>query len=270
MDKEKYYVISFSGGKDSTAMLLRLLELGSQINEVVFCDTYKEFPQMYKHIEGIKKVVEDHKIKFTELRSDKTFDYWLLEYEPKRRNLEAFRQKYGDAKGYSWADTRIRWCTNIMKIGLMDKYFKELNKQYQVITYIGIAADEEKRMERKNQKKQGNKYPLVEWGWSEADCLEYCYSLGYDWDGLYKIFDRVSCWCCPLKSLEEMRKLRKHFPDLWEELREMDAQTWRQFRKDFSVEELEKRFAFEEQRISEGKSIKNREFYAELKTILGR
>lgn len=27
MNKENYYVVSFSGGKDSTAMLLRLLEL---------------------------------------------------------------------------------------------------------------------------------------------------------------------------------------------------------------------------------------------------
>lgn len=47
MEKEKYYVVSFSGGKDSTAMLLRLLELGEPINEIIFCDTYKEFPQMY-------------------------------------------------------------------------------------------------------------------------------------------------------------------------------------------------------------------------------
>ena len=42
-----YYVVSFSGGKDSTALLLRLLELNEPIDEVIFCDTYKEFPQMY-------------------------------------------------------------------------------------------------------------------------------------------------------------------------------------------------------------------------------
>jgi tRNA(Ile)-lysidine synthase TilS/MesJ len=44
MDKEKYTVVSFSGGKDSTAMLLKMLELGEPIDEVVCCDTYKEFP----------------------------------------------------------------------------------------------------------------------------------------------------------------------------------------------------------------------------------
>lgn len=42
--KPIYYVVSFSGGKDSTAMLLRLLELNYPIDEVVCCDTYKEFP----------------------------------------------------------------------------------------------------------------------------------------------------------------------------------------------------------------------------------
>lgn len=64
---QDYYVVSFSGGKDSTAMLLRLLELGEQIDEVVFCDTYKEYPQMYRHIEKVKKIVEDAGVKFTTL-----------------------------------------------------------------------------------------------------------------------------------------------------------------------------------------------------------
>ena len=34
-----YYIVSFSGGKDSTAMLLHLLELGEPIDEILFCDT---------------------------------------------------------------------------------------------------------------------------------------------------------------------------------------------------------------------------------------
>jgi 3'-phosphoadenosine 5'-phosphosulfate sulfotransferase (PAPS reductase)/FAD synthetase len=109
----------------------------------------------------------------------------------------------------------------------------------------------------------------VEWGWTEKQCLDYCYSLGYDWGGLYELFNRVSCWCCPLQPLEELRKLRLHFPELWKELIEMDRRTWRKFRSDYSVEELEKRFTFEEQRTAEGKSIRNREFFNELKGLLG-
>ena len=42
-----YVVASFSGGKDSTAMVLRMLEIGEQLDEVLFCDTYMEFPEPY-------------------------------------------------------------------------------------------------------------------------------------------------------------------------------------------------------------------------------
>jgi hypothetical protein len=44
----------------------------------------------------------------------------------------------------------------------------------------------------------------------------------------------------------------------------MDKKTWLQFRKDFSVEELEKRFAFEEERKAQCLSITNRDFYEKL------
>lgn len=223
---------------------------------------------MYTHIERVRKVVEDKGIKFSLIRHEWSFDYWMFEYEPKRRKPKEFIDKYGEAKGKSWATSRARWCTGELKIKLMDKYFKELEKQYNIITYIGIAADETERLSRENQQEKNHVHPLVEWGWSEADCLNYCYSLGYDWGGLYEIFSRVSCWCCPLQPLEELRKLRKHFPDLWEELKDMDRRTWQQFRKDYSVEELEKRFDFEEQRLAEGKSIRNREFFTELKKLL--
>lgn len=262
---EKYYVVSFSGGKDSTAMLLRLLELGEPINEVVCCDTYKEFPQMYEHIEKVKKIVEDKGIKFTTLRNERTFDQWMFEYKPKRRNPEAFKSKYGEASGKSWATHRARWCTGELKIKLMDRYFKELSQKYIIVNYVGIAADEEYRLERENQKIGNKIFPLVNWGWAEADALNYCYSLGYDWGGLYKKFRRVSCWCCPLQPLEELRILRKDFPDLWEELKDMDRRTWQKFRSDYSVDELDQRFAFEDERITQGKSIRNREFFTLLK-----
>ena len=263
---ENYIVVSFSGGKDSTAMLLRMMELGEHIDEVVCCDTYKEFPQMYQHIEKVRQIVEAHNIKFTLLRSERTFDEWMFDYEPKRRKPDEFKAKYGDSKGKSWATFRRRWCTGELKIKVMDKYFKALNEQYKVIKCVEIAADETKRLERENQ--QGHRHPLVEWGWNEAQCLEYCYSLGFDWGGLYEIFSRVSCWCCPLQPLEELRKLRKHFPDLWAELQDMDARTFLTFKNDYSVTDLEKRFAFEERREAEGKSIRNREFFTELKEIL--
>lgn len=98
--------------------------------------------------------------------------------------------------------------------------------EYTVIQLIGLAADEEYRLEREHNQNPEHRHPLAEWGWTEADCLKYCYSHGFDWGGLYEIFHRVSCWCCPLQSLEELRNLRKHFPDLWAKLLDMEHRTW--------------------------------------------
>ena len=103
---------------------------------------------------------------------------------------------------------------------------------------------------------------------TEADCLAYCKERGFDWEGLYDIFHRVSCWCCPLQSLDELRQLRRHFPDLWERLRYMDAHTWRTFLKNYSVEQLEARFAFEDTREASGLSTKGAEFFDALREQL--
>ena len=151
----------------------------------------------------------------------------------------------------------------MMKINVINRYLKELQEKYEVIQYIGIAADEPKRIRE-------HRYPLVEWGMTEKDCLEYCYARGYDWEGLYDIFGRVSCWCCPLQPLGELRILRKKFPKLWEELLEWQTKTWRKFKEDFTVQELEVRFQLEEEWLAEGKNIRNKVFFQELKKRLGK
>ena len=242
-----YIVASFSGGKDSTAMVLRMIELGEHIDEVVCCDTYKEFPAMYRHIDKVKKVIEGAGIKFTMLRSERSFDYLMFDHEVKRKN-----QELGGLLGYSWAGSRSRWCTSKLKVDVINRYFNKLNGTHNIIHVVGIAADEKYRLERNNNQSSNFRHPLVEWDWDEATCLKYCYAKGYDWEGLYEIFSRVSCWCCPLQSIPELRKLRKHFPDLWEELRDMDRRTWRKFRADYSVEDLEIRFQYEDELLAQG------------------
>ena len=53
--KEQYHLVSFSGGKDSTAMLLGMLEHDVKIDCILFCDTGLEFPAMYEHIAKVKQ-----------------------------------------------------------------------------------------------------------------------------------------------------------------------------------------------------------------------
>lgn len=261
MDKPKYHLVSLSGGKDSTAMLLRMMELGYQINEVLFCDTGMEFPAMLRHIERVRAVVESAGIKFTTLRGERSFEYLMSEHVAKRRKGSAEK-----GLGYSWPDHLNRWCTLYLKTQVIAEYKRALRDCYSIIEYVGIAADEQYRLDRKTNQAEDKRHPLVDWGWSEADALAYCYANGYDWEGLYEHFKRVSCWCCPLSNLDELRILRKCYPELWQKLGELDAQTWRTFRPGgWSVARLDKRFALEEALTENGYPIKGKKFHSDLR-----
>ena len=253
--KPEKYIVALSGGKDSTAMLLRLLEEDRPVDMILFCDTGLEFPQMYEHLDSVEKNISRP---ITRLKAQNSFEYYFLEYNPPRKNPNLEKHK-----GMSWTGPRNRWCTSILKTRVVDSYLRELRKEYRLVEYVGIAADETKRLKNKN-------YPLVDWGMTEKDCLSYCYERGFYWGGLYEIFDRVSCWCCPLQSLSELRKLYDNFPDLWCQLTEWDNATWKSFRTDYSVRQLTARFEFEKQWKAKGGRLNSREFYAALRQELSK
>ena len=267
--KPTYHVASFSGGKDSTAMVLRMIELGYPLDEVIFCDTTMEFPGMLRHVEKVKQVVEAAGIKFTILKEAHGFEYYLCEHKPKKRKPPKNRPAdFVEAQGYGWPGHLSRWCTKTLKTAIIKKYLDDLHERYNVIQYIGIAADEGYRLEREQNQDKAHRHPLVEWNWAEADALAYCYERGYDWEGLYGMFKRVSCWCCPLQQYDELRVLRKNFPDLWQELLRLDARQCKKFAHGYTVAEFDRRFALENALTEQGYSIKNRPFFADLKRLL--
>ena len=251
--KQRKYVVLLSGGKDSTAMLLRLIEEKRPIDLILFCDTGLEFPQMYEHLKQVEEYIG---MPIVILKAPHSFEYYLAEYNPKRKNPQLLQYR-----GNSWAGPKNRWCTAMLKIRITKAYLREMRNQYEVIEYVGIAADESRRVRERC-------YPLVEWGMTEADCLAYCYERGFYWGGLYELFSRVSCWCCPLQSLNELRKLYEHFPNLWCQLQKWDDMTWRQFRADFSVRELTIRFEMEKEWMQNGQSIKSKAFHQALRERL--
>lgn len=251
--KQRKYVVLLSGGKDSTAMLLRLIEEKRPIDLILFCDTGLEFPQMYEHLKQVEEYIG---MPIVILKAPHSFEYYFAEYNPKRKNPELLQYR-----GNSWAGPKNRWCTAMLKTRITKAYLREMRKQYEVIEYVGIAADESRRVRERC-------YPLVEWGMTEADCLAYCYERGFYWGGLYELFSRVSCWCCPLQSLNELRKLYEHFPNLWCQLQKWDDMTWRQFRADFSVRELTIRFEMEKEWMQNGQSIKSKAFHQALRERL--
>lgn len=228
------HIVQFSGGKDSTAMLLMMLEREMPIDYILFCDVGKEFPQMYEHIKKVNVYIKEHYNKeITFLKDDLGFDYWFSK-------RERIRGKNKGIKGYGWASMRVRWCTYLLKTNVTKNFLSALNEPY--TEYIGIAYDEPKRHEIRAANVV---HPLYDWHITEKEALEYCYNKGFDWNGLYEHFDRVSCYCCPLKRVNEYRVLYNDFPDLWQNLREMDKEAHNKFTPRYTVDELEKWFKYE-------------------------
>lgn len=224
------HIVLFSGGKDSTCMLLMMLEKGMVVDEILFCDTGKEFPFMYEHIKKVGTYIkEKYNKEITFLQPEKDFNYYMFERKKTKGNSM-------DSLGYGWATRLSRWCTDRLKTKVVNKYLRG-KKDYKL--YIGIAYDEPERIKE-------HTYPLVDWGITEQKALEYCTERGFDWGGLYIHFRRVSCWCCPLQNLQSLRSLWKHYPKLWAELKDMDKRSINQFKEKYSVEDLEVWFKYEE------------------------
>ena len=236
--------VSFSGGKDSTALLFLLLDEGYRVDQVVFFDTGWEFPQMLEHIEKVKQMID---VPFLHLHPEKPFDWWMLEYPVYPRSAGYKKEKVGPPLrlGYGWPSNMRRWCTR-MKHEAIDKFCIPNS-----LHYIGIAFDEQ---HRRSQRLPTFRYPLIDWEVTEKDALECCTLLGFDWGGLYQIFNRVSCYCCPLQRIGEIRKLRQHFPGLWQEmlskskLMQQNGCTG-EFKPKQTLEILEQRFQNEEKGI---------------------
>ena len=145
----EYWVLSLSGGKDSTALGLEWLKRHQQdpvtypLHEVIYCDTGMEFPAMVEHINRLEQIFTGAGIKFTRLKSEKSFEYLMFEYQPKKKNPELQH-----LKGKSWPTSKVRWCTGELKQKIVSRYFKQLRKQKTVIQLVALAADEEYRLQR--------------------------------------------------------------------------------------------------------------------------
>ena len=237
--------------KDSTAMLLLMIERGMPIDTVISADTGMEFPEMYEHLAKVDEYLfRERGLHITTLRHPKGFE-WMMFEEPKQRksSLEN-RARFGvPPYGNGWPGIHVRWCTGQLKTHLVNKEVNRLKADKAALHYVGIAADETKRC-------KDDIYPLVMWCITEADALQICYDRGFDFGGLYKIYNRASCWCCPFQRIGELRKLRRHHPELWARLMELDERAIAQFgpgplgqfRKDWTVARLEARFAEEERK----------------------
>lgn len=213
--------VNLSGGKDSIAMLLMMLEREERVDHIIFADTGVEFPEVYSVLEQVERMTGKN---ITRISAGKNFEELLRE-------------------GRGWPNMCTRWCTGELKKGAIRAWTKQQDVPIQHC--IGIASDERYRAIKKRFKR----YPLCTYGVTEAQALQYCYDKGITWDGLYESRSRIGCFCCPLQRISELKSLRRRYPDLWKRMLEMDktqaAQRWT-FRVGKTLHDYEAIFSQEE------------------------
>lgn len=256
MENLSYYTLSLSGGKDSLALFLRILNEGIRLDEVVTVDLGDEYQATYDTLLFVASICLKEKIKFTVLDIPETEEYRKYK-EDGRTELSMFEfmvfkhEKQNGCKGYGWCGKQ-RWGTAI-KNRLLNNYYQSLERF--VIEYVGIASDEARRIDIRSHKNYAKSYPLIKWGMTETDCLSYCYQHGVQWKQsgirLYDILDRVSCQHCQQKNLKELRNIRKNLPELWNSFKEWQDKISFPYRSDGNtIYDLEKRFASEDMQLS--------------------
>ena len=194
MKNEKMkYILSFSGGKDSTAMLFRLIELNYQIDEIIFADTGFEFPEIYEHIDQVEKVIGRSIIK---LKTNILFHDWASGKITRGKNKGMIRGL--PLKYYPC------WWSRESKFKVLDQYIGHNNR------YIGIAYDEQKRI----RDHKGYIYPLNDLKMSENDCIIYLKSIN-QLKPIHTKFKHTGCYWCPKQSQRSLDLLEKDYPDLY-------------------------------------------------------
>lgn len=248
------YIASVSFGKDSLAMLIKLLKLNYPLDEVVYFDIGAEFGCIKTNGDKMKQILDDKGIEFTILKPKDPF-VWCMTEKPVTKRDGTLQC------GYKWCGGCTRWGTTLKLDAIRDN-----NKKYgdeMIAEYVGVAFDERNRI---NRQRNGNRikiYPLIEWEMSESDCLDYCYSQGWHWNEngyeLYDLLDRVSCKYCKNKNLKELRNIYHFLPEVWKELKELQDKVQIPFKGDKTIHDLETRFVSEDSQMTIDDFMKERD-----------
>ena len=216
-------VVSWSGGKDSTAMLLRMIELGEQIDGIISADTGFEYPEMYEYIDRIIKYINRD---VTILKAESgLWDKWFYG--------KVTRGKYkGKQRGFPFVVNPC-WFSREAKIKPLQKAQHDAD-----VVCVGIAFDESKRIKKTNPK---IRYPLVEWGWTEQNCADYLEKKGLS-NLLYQNLSRTGCWLCPKQSNQSLYFLWKYHPELWLKLKQYEQDSPQRFKPNKRLADYEMQF----------------------------
>ena len=191
------HVVALSGGKDSTALALRLRELYPDRDFIWFCTpTGDELPAMLAHWEYLEGVLGP----ITRV-TNRTLDDWIDDFDA----LPNWRQ---------------RWCTRLLKIEPCLAYLAKLPNP---VLYVGLRADEEERKGIYSENVR-TVFPLREWGWGLQEVRGYLSEKGV------KIPKRTDCARCYGQRLSEWYELWRDHRDLYEDAERQEAKVGNTFR----------------------------------------
>lgn len=233
------HIVSFSGGKDSTAMLLKMIENNMQIDEILYCEVMAteniggEYPEMYEYLDKVDEYLM------------KTIGKKITRLEPKISFEQQFYtiKKRGKFKGkiYGFPLVFCAWCNSILKTRIIDKHLESYGEY---ISYIGIAYDEPTRYMRLDKNERA---PLYEWKMTEKDCLQYVKEKGL-YNPLYDKFNRLCCWFCVKQSMDNLRILRRDYPEYWQMLLTWQKDSEIKFKPTYTMQQLEEKFKIESEK----------------------
>ena len=236
------HILSLSYGKDSLACLGAIEVLGWPLDRIVHAEVWAtdtipaDLPPMVEFKAKADKIIKDRwGIEVEHFRADRT-------YEQKFHAVRTEKAKKRPGLIYGWPfSVNGAWCNSVLKMAAIRKAVKATKN---AIQYIGIAADEPNRFHNLTETK---KSPLVEAGWDEAYCRRWCEENDL-LSPIYTTVTRGGCWFCHNQSVDQLRLLRRDYPELWMLMLKWDADSPVTFKADgHTVKDYDKRFSLEDQ-----------------------
>lgn len=233
------HILSLSYGKDSLACLGAIEQLGWPLDRIVHSEVWatETIPADPPPMVEFKAKADAIILKRWGIQVEHIRSHWTYEsYFYKKRTEKA--KFAGCINGFPMQ--RRNWCVGRLKTEVLAK----LNKG--CVAYLGIAVDETERVNR-HIGKQNMKLPLVEAGWTELMCREWCDDRGL-LSPIYTTATRGGCWFCHNQSVDQLRILRKSYPDYWHILLRWDTDSPVVFKPNgFSVHDYDRRFQMEDE-----------------------
>lgn len=194
------HVVALSGGKDSTAMSLRLKELHPEIDfEFVITPTGDELPEMEGHWQRLEQMLGGLK----RLSGMSLFD--CIEREQMIPN------------------SRARFCTRILKLEPFIDFMDSLPDGSTM--YVGLRHDEPDRLGIvRPDSRFKTAYPMRGWRWGINDVVRYLAAKGIE------IPKRTDCGACFYQRLPEWRDLLEKYPERYERYVQIEKKIGHTFR----------------------------------------